>query len=157
MPVGLEDSDQDAAAALRGVDDETARHLLEMRANGARFHNERIWGTGAFLVPLALGGILAVPRLGEDDQVWEVLALGLASCVLMLLWFAVSESHRAAQQVDERWVRSLELRLGVHSELLTVLNRNGRRRRMTARRARLIVTAAVPLLWVAVVVEVAAR
>ncbi|MAT05027.1 MAG: hypothetical protein CL424_08290 [Acidimicrobiaceae bacterium] len=147
-----ERSDEELAAMLSDVDVDTARHLVELRTTGARFHNERIWGTGAFLVPLALGGVIALPRLGEDDQVWHVLALGLASSVLMLFWHAAAESHRAAQKVDERWVRSLELYLGVPPEALATLNGHGQRRRLTARRARVLVTVTVPMLWAAIVV-----
>lgn len=73
--------------------------------------NERIWRTGAILVPLALSAFAALVAM-KDLDAWEVAVLGSASSVLLWWWLIIAENHRAFQQKSEAWLVAIQETVG---------------------------------------------
>jgi hypothetical protein len=74
--------------------------------------NERIWRTGAILVPLSLSAFAALVSL-KELQPWQVLVLGSASSALLWCWLIIAENHRAFQQKSEAWLVAIQETIGI--------------------------------------------
>lgn len=69
--------------------------------------NERIWNTGAIVIPLSLAGFVAVISLNKPQ--WpQVIVLMTGSIVLMFIWLMIAENHRAFQQKSQAWLVAIE-------------------------------------------------
>jgi hypothetical protein len=73
--------------------------------------NERIWRTGAILVPLSLSAFAALAAM-RDFASWKVLVLGSASSALLWCWLIIAENHRAFQQKSEAWLVAIQETVG---------------------------------------------
>lgn len=62
--------------------------------------NERIWRTGAILLPLSLSTFAAVVSI-KDLHTWHIVVLGFTSSALIWSWLFIAENHRAFQQKSE--------------------------------------------------------
>jgi hypothetical protein len=121
------------------VKNEWLGRIYDSRVQRFVHDNDRIWSTGALLVPLSLAPFLALPgakRLTDAEFVF----LGLASTVLMLLWLLIAERHRQLQDRSLQWVDAIEEDLG--------MKRVARRGPHFASWGRRLLTICIPLLWV---------
>ena len=73
--------------------------------------NERIWRTGAILVPLSLSAFAALVAT-TPLRPWKVAVLGAASSVLLWFWLVIAENHRAFQQKSEAWLLAIQEAVG---------------------------------------------
>ena len=79
-----------------------------------RYSNDgdRIWVTGAVMIPLSLGCFIA---LTQDRQVsgQHLLLLAVVSLALIVVWLIVAETHRRLQQESRAWLKAIEAVLGM--------------------------------------------
>jgi hypothetical protein len=84
-----------------------ANHNLRYSNDG-----DRIWVTGAVMIPLSLGCFIA---LTQDKQVSlpHLLLLAVVSLALIVVWLIVAETHRRLQQESKAWLKAIESVLGM--------------------------------------------
>lgn len=92
--------------------DEWLRLLYDRYTERFMKDNDRIWSTGAIMIPLSLGGFVALATI-QVVTVAHVLSLALASIALMLFWEVTAENHRAFQQKSEKWIKAIEEEIGL--------------------------------------------
>lgn len=103
-----------ALAALRaeGKDpNDWLKTLYNAFGNRMLSDNERIWRTGAILVPLSLSAFAALVAM-NSLRPWKVLVLGSASSALLWCWLIIAENHRAFQQKSEAWLLAIQETVG---------------------------------------------
>lgn len=76
--------------------------------------NERIWTTGAIIIPLSLGGFVAFISI-KDPTRPHAYVIGIASILLMLSWVFVAENFRAFQDKSLAWIRAVEKEAGIEN------------------------------------------
>jgi hypothetical protein len=92
--------------------DEWLRTLYSTYAERMRSDNERIWGTGSILLPLAAAGFAAFVAI-DKPQLWHAIVLGIASSALAWCWLFIAENHRSFQQKSEAWLVAIQEVLGL--------------------------------------------
>lgn len=70
--------------------------------------NNRIWSTGALLVPLSLAPFLALTQFDGRPEDEHFVLLGVASVFLMAFWLLISERHRRYQIRSYDEMRAME-------------------------------------------------
>ena len=93
--------------------DEWLRSLYSSYSSRMRSDNQRIWSTGAILIPLSVAGFAAFVAL-DSPQVWQAIVLGSASSALAWCWLFIAENHRAFQQCSEAWLVAIETTIGIN-------------------------------------------
>ena len=106
--------------------DEWLRMLYS--SHNQRYSNDgdRIWVTGAVMIPLLLGCFIA---LTQDRQVSteHLLLLAVVSLALIVVWLIVAETHRRLQQESRAWLKAIESVLGMDEmDPLKIDERSGR-------------------------------
>lgn len=74
--------------------------------------NERIWRTAAIFIPTALVGFTVLPSAYEKSPL-VTLAIGIASCAVVILWNVIADEHRAFQKVHGMWLDEIRRLLGM--------------------------------------------
>lgn len=127
--------------------------LMDLHSHHAeRFlaDNERIWQTGAILIPSAGAGLFAVGSL-HNDLPAGLLLLAVASIAIIYLWHCLAEQHRMFQTTHSVWLQAIERRLGVMTRPSSkTLRPNQRRPVLLAsgeRPARVFLVAVIILIW----------
>lgn len=91
--------------------DDWLKTLYTAFANRMLSDNERIWRTGAILVPLSLSAFAALVAMNPLSP-WKVAVLGAASSALLWFWLVIAENHRAFQQKSEAWLLAIQETVG---------------------------------------------
>jgi hypothetical protein len=76
--------------------------------------NERIWATGAIMIPLALAIFVALPSIKEPTTL-QLITLGIPSILVMMSWLVIAENHRAFQEKSRAWIVAIEETLGLQN------------------------------------------
>jgi len=92
--------------------DEVARTLYA--EYNARFlsDNNRIWTTGATMIPLSLGSFALLASIKEPTLA-QVIALPLIGVCLMAFWEMIADGHRVFQDSSRKNCTTIEERLGL--------------------------------------------
>jgi hypothetical protein len=69
--------------------------------------NNRIWTTGAIIIPLAFGTVAALAAMKDVTSAQRLFA-GLVGLALLLLWNLFADRHRTLQERSEAWLRAIE-------------------------------------------------
>ncbi len=92
--------------------DEWLRTLYENYTQRFISDNERIWTTGAIMIPLSLSGFVALTAI-EQVKTVHLVFLAAASFLVILVWLIIAENHRAFQQRALVWTEAIECVLGL--------------------------------------------
>lgn len=132
----------DSSQRFTSVDPEWLPRIYEVRAARFLHDNDRIWSSGALLVPLSLAPFLALGNI-RGLETAHFVVLGLASTTLIAFWFLISESHRRYQHASMTLMRQIEAYVGL-------AERPSPRQPtlLRARSARRGIVIMVPLLWI---------
>jgi hypothetical protein len=128
---------------LTTVEADWLPRIYEARTQRFLHDNDRIWSSGSLLVPLSLAPFLALSSI-ENLRAAHFVFLGIASTLLMFLWFVIAESHRRYQDESLLWITAIESQVGVTFDWGF-----GFRRKLRARWARRVLAISVPTLWLA--------
>ena len=95
--------------------DEVARTLYA--EYNARFlsDNNRIWTTGATMIPLSLGSFALLASIKEPTLA-QVIALPLIGVCLMAFWEMIADGHRVFQDSSRKNCTTIEERWGFLTE-----------------------------------------
>ncbi len=74
--------------------------------------SDRIWVTGAIMIPLSLGGFVALTQ-DRQPTALHLWLLALVSVILMVVWLVIAEHHRTLQQESKVWLKAIELILDI--------------------------------------------
>ena len=85
--------------------------------------NERIWSTGAIMVPLSLSGFAIFTSIDRASLAHSIV-IGLASILLMLAWIFIAENHRAFQDKSLAWICAIEKEAGIMESIDSKLETN---------------------------------
>ena len=117
-------------AQLARIPDEHRDEWLRMLYGNynQRYSNDgdRIWVTGAVMIPLSLGCFIA---LTQDKEVTSqhLLLLAVVSLALIVVWLIVAETHRRLQQESKAWLKAIESVLGMDDmDPMKIEERSGR-------------------------------
>lgn len=114
--------------------DEWLRTLYSAYAERLRMDNERIWVTGAILLPLAITGFAAFVAINKP-LLWHAVVLGLASSALAWFWLFIAENHRSFQRKSEAWLVAIQEVIGIKDTLSHKVTENRLNRLLTFRGA----------------------
>jgi hypothetical protein len=97
----------DAALKSETLDREDLRNIYAVKSQIFLSDNNRIWTTGAIIVPLAFG-VVAALEANKDATSLQRFMAGLAGWMLLALWNLFADRHRAWQDDSKSWLRSIE-------------------------------------------------
>jgi hypothetical protein len=149
-PTTFEEFVKDEVAKLDpNVDRDILKMLYEGRLQQFIADNNRIWTTGALLVPLALAAFFALASI-DHPQLEHFIVLGAASSLLGFFWLSIAEGHRGFQDLSHAWMTAIEARFGVRRNAPkgTLIERQRRERRVRIQIVRYFIVAAIPILWI---------
>ena len=74
--------------------------------------NNRIWSTGAIMIPLSLAPFAILPAITklQDIHFW---VLSLASITVYLAWLVIADGHRQFQDKSVAWIAAIEQSIGI--------------------------------------------
>lgn len=125
--------------------------IYENRLQRFLHDNDRIWSSGALLLPLSLAPFLVLPSI-RHPRVGHFAILGLASSILILAWLVIAESHRRYQTRSFETLKAIERHVGLHLPAAAGAPDLRGIPRLTrplgARWARRSIALSVPVLWI---------
>jgi len=136
-PQAVADAYAQLSARLRQIpgerQDEWLRMLYNTYSQRYAADGDRIWITGAVMIPLSLGTFIALTQVSQPTTL-HILLLALVSILLMVVWLVISEAHRAQQQESRRWIQAIGLIMFIEDEA-TLKSQAARPQIVTAARA----------------------
>lgn len=95
--------------------------------------NNRIWTTGATLVPLSLGAFGVLASINRPN-LSQVIGFAVIGWLLMTIWLFIAENHRHFQNRSQEWLDEIEHAWGLPPSPMrgaeSFLVRRGQIRRM---------------------------
>lgn len=91
--------------------DEWLRALHQSYTSRFLSDNNRIWTTGAIMIPLSLAPLAGMATL-DSPEFAQRLVLGVASMITISAWVLVAENHHAFQRKSMAWMEAIERAMG---------------------------------------------
>lgn len=98
----------DELSRLSSCSNEVLQMMLQEYAERLRQSNSLVWATASAFLPVSLAGI-AIYDI--KDREWTVTLVGVASVILIWLWYLISARFRAFINHDRSIYQEIELEL----------------------------------------------
>jgi hypothetical protein len=103
---------EDELKKTPGVSHDVLLHVYDARLQRYLSDNNRIWTTGALLIPLSLAGV-ALLSARAHPTIPQRIVVGAGSVLLILVWNIFADHHRGFQSRSEAWITAIEHHLGL--------------------------------------------
>jgi len=127
--------------------DEWLRKLYECYKDRFLSDNDRIWKTGAIMIPLSFAPLAILPSI-ESPEAVHFLILGIASLLIYAIWLIIADNHRVFQNKSMAWITAIEQSVNLVNTGEAKLGKSKLTKVITVKRMRYGVLIVLGILWV---------